>query len=109
MNINVKAAAADLMPPAEDEARVLMRARRHLAGKQDDTFGIVEPSAIMELYNNLQVTCQRLHLRGRIFHGDRRHRNHEYHAGQCDGKNARNRRAKISGRYATRRADAIFG
>jgi len=53
MNINVKAAAADLMQPAEDEARVLMRARRHLAGKQDDTFGVVEPSAIMELYNNL--------------------------------------------------------
>jgi putative ABC transport system permease protein len=53
MTINVKAAAADLMQPAEDEARVLMRARRHLAGKQDDTFGVVEPSAIMELYNNL--------------------------------------------------------
>ena len=41
------------MQPAEDEARVLMRARRHLAGKQDDTFGVVEPSAIMELYNSL--------------------------------------------------------
>src|SRR6476660_151277 len=53
MNINVKAVAADLMQPAEDEARVLMRARRHLAGKQDDTFGVVEPSAIMELYNSL--------------------------------------------------------
>ncbi|HLK54788.1 MAG TPA: ABC transporter permease [Candidatus Angelobacter sp.] len=53
MNINVKALAADLMPPAEDEARVLMRARRHLAPKQNDTFGVVEPSAIMELYNSL--------------------------------------------------------
>ena len=53
MNINVKAAAADLMQPAEDEARALMRARRHLAGRQDDTFGLVEPSAIMDLYNNL--------------------------------------------------------
>ena len=41
------------MPPAEDEARVLMRARRHLAPKQNDTFGVVEPSAIMELYNSL--------------------------------------------------------
>jgi len=30
-----------------------MRARRHLAGKQEDTFGVVEPSAIMELYNSL--------------------------------------------------------
>jgi putative ABC transport system permease protein len=53
MNINIKAAAVDLMQPAEDEARVLMRARRHLAGKQEDTFGVVEPSAIMDLYNSL--------------------------------------------------------
>jgi putative ABC transport system permease protein len=53
MNINVKAMAADLMLPAEDEARMLMRARRHLSGRQDDTFGVVEPSTIMELYNSL--------------------------------------------------------
>src|ERR1700742_4840120 len=53
MNINIKALAADLMPSAEDEARALMRARRHLNGRQDDTFGVIEPSAIMELYNSL--------------------------------------------------------
>src|SRR5436305_3351367 len=53
MNINVKALAADLMQPAEDEARMLMRSRRHLSAKQDDNFGVLEPSAIMELYNNL--------------------------------------------------------
>jgi putative ABC transport system permease protein len=52
MNINVKAAAADLMQPAQDEARMLMRARRHLPPKRDDTFGVIEPSAIMELYNS---------------------------------------------------------
>lgn len=52
MNINVKAAATDLMQPAQDEARMLMRARRHLAPKGDDTFGVIEPSAIMELYNS---------------------------------------------------------
>jgi putative ABC transport system permease protein len=56
MNINVKALAADLMQPAEDEARMLMRARRHISAKQDDTFGVVEPSAIMELYNSLTGT-----------------------------------------------------
>jgi putative ABC transport system permease protein len=56
MNINVKALAADLMQPAEDEARMLMRSRRHLTAKQDDTFGVIEPSAIMELYNNLTGT-----------------------------------------------------
>lgn len=53
MNINIKALAADMMQPAEDEARMLMRSRRHLAAKQDDTFGVVEPSAIMELYNSV--------------------------------------------------------
>ena len=53
MNINIKALSADLMQPAEDEARMLLRARRHLAPKQDDNFGVVEPSAIMDLYNNV--------------------------------------------------------
>jgi len=56
MNINVKALAADLMQPAEDEARMLMRSRRHLTAKQEDTFGVIEPSAIMDLYNNLTGT-----------------------------------------------------
>jgi putative ABC transport system permease protein len=56
MNINVKALAADLMQPAEDEARMLMRARRHLGPKQEDNFGILEPSALMELWGNLTGT-----------------------------------------------------
>jgi len=56
MNINIKALSADLMPAAEDEARMLMRARRHLSPKQDDTFGIIEPSALMELWTNLTGT-----------------------------------------------------
>ena len=53
VHINVKAVSADLMPAAEDEARMLMRARRHLNGKQDDTFGIIEPSALMELWTSI--------------------------------------------------------
>lgn len=53
VHINVKALSADLMPAAEDEARMLMRARRHLNGKQDDTFGIIEPSALMELWTSI--------------------------------------------------------
>ena len=56
MNIYVKALAADMMQPTEDEARMLMRSRRHLTAKQDDTFGVIEPSAIMDLYNNLTGT-----------------------------------------------------
>ena len=53
LDISVKALAADLMQPAEDEARMLMRARRHLTPRQDDTFGVIEPSSIMELYNSV--------------------------------------------------------
>ncbi|HEY5026793.1 MAG TPA: ABC transporter permease [Candidatus Angelobacter sp.] len=53
MNMKVKALSADLMQPAEEEARMLMRARRHIPAKQNDTFGVIEPSAIMELYNSL--------------------------------------------------------
>jgi putative ABC transport system permease protein len=53
LNINVKALSGDLMQPAEDEARMLVRARRHLGPKQDDTFGLIEPSALMELWTNL--------------------------------------------------------
>ncbi|HZS28464.1 MAG TPA: ABC transporter permease [Candidatus Angelobacter sp.] len=55
-NINIQAVAADLMEPAEDEARMLMRARHHLKPKEDDNFGIVEPTALMELWLNLTGT-----------------------------------------------------
>jgi putative ABC transport system permease protein len=54
--INVQAWGPELMQPAEDEARLLMRAIRHLNQKQDDNFGIREPSAIMELFNSVTGT-----------------------------------------------------
>jgi putative ABC transport system permease protein len=54
--INVQAWGPELMQPAEDEARMLMRAIRHLNQKQDDNFGIREPSAIMELFSNVTST-----------------------------------------------------
>jgi putative ABC transport system permease protein len=56
MTINIKALSGDLMEPAEEEARMLMRARRHLAPKQEDTFGVIEPSALMALWSNLTGT-----------------------------------------------------
>lgn len=55
-NINIQAVAADMMEPAEDEARMLMRARHHLKPKDDDNFGIIEPTALMELWLNLTGT-----------------------------------------------------
>lgn len=59
MNINVKALGPELMSASEDEARLLMRARRHLDAKQADSFGIVEPSALMELWQNLTGSLAR--------------------------------------------------
>lgn len=53
MNINIKALSGDLMQAAEDEARMLMRARHHLGAKQEDNFGVVEPSALMDLWQSL--------------------------------------------------------
>ncbi|HEY6248906.1 MAG TPA: ABC transporter permease [Candidatus Angelobacter sp.] len=55
-NINVKALSPELMQPAEDEARMLMRARHHLAPGEEDNFGIVEPSALLDLWSNLTGT-----------------------------------------------------
>ncbi|HEY6348819.1 MAG TPA: ABC transporter permease [Candidatus Angelobacter sp.] len=52
-NINVKALSPELMQPAEDEARMLMRARHHLAPGEEDNFGVVEPSALLALWSNL--------------------------------------------------------
>jgi putative ABC transport system permease protein len=52
-SINIKALSAELMPSAEDEARALLRSRRHLNPKQDDNFGLIEPSALMDLWQSL--------------------------------------------------------
>jgi putative ABC transport system permease protein len=52
-SINVQAMAPHLMPMAEDESRVMMRARHHLNPKDEDNFGIIEPSALMDLWQNL--------------------------------------------------------
>jgi putative ABC transport system permease protein len=55
-NINVQALGPEWMPQAEDEARMLMRARHHLSPRDEDNFGIVEPSALMDLWSNLTGT-----------------------------------------------------
>jgi putative ABC transport system permease protein len=41
------------MPAAEDEARVILRSRRHVPYKDDDNFAIIEPSSIMGLWNRI--------------------------------------------------------
>ncbi|HJX85519.1 MAG TPA: ABC transporter permease [Candidatus Angelobacter sp.] len=56
LNIEVQALTPDLIDSAQDEARILMRARHHLAPKADDNFGIIAASAIMDLWKQLTGT-----------------------------------------------------
>jgi putative ABC transport system permease protein len=51
--INVQARTAELMEQTKDEARMLMRARRHLRPDEEDSFGIIASDTIMGLWNNL--------------------------------------------------------
>jgi putative ABC transport system permease protein len=53
MDIAVKALGPDLMLASEDEARALMRARHHLGAREADNFGILEPSALMDLWQSI--------------------------------------------------------
>ncbi len=53
LDIEVQALTPDLMDPAKDEARMLMRARHHLGMKEEDNFGIIEASTIMDLWKQI--------------------------------------------------------
>jgi putative ABC transport system permease protein len=53
VTIFVEAISMDAMPAAEDEARVLLRARRHMRYQDADNFGIVAPSSITDLWQQL--------------------------------------------------------
>jgi putative ABC transport system permease protein len=51
--INIQARGADWMEQTQDEARVLMRARRHQQPNEPDAFGILDASTLMDLWKNL--------------------------------------------------------
>jgi putative ABC transport system permease protein len=53
LNVHVQAWDAQQMSVLEDEARSLLRARRHLPYIEADTFGINASQTIMDLWNNL--------------------------------------------------------
>jgi putative ABC transport system permease protein len=53
IDIFVEAVSRQEMSAAADEARVILRARRHVRYQDDDPFGIVEPSALMGIWDNL--------------------------------------------------------
>jgi putative ABC transport system permease protein len=49
----VQARDPELMDAAEDEARVILRSRRHQAYDADDSFAIIAPTSIMGLWNRI--------------------------------------------------------
>ena len=51
--LRIQSRTPQLMGTAEDEARMLMRAVRHIPPNQDDNFGLIEPSAVMGLWSTL--------------------------------------------------------
>ena len=57
-NIRIQARGPQFMSLAEDEARMLMRAYRHVQPGQDDNFGVIEPSALMGLWTSLTGNMQ---------------------------------------------------
>jgi putative ABC transport system permease protein len=53
VTIFIQARSPEWMSAAEDEARVILRSRHHLAYQADDDFGIIEPSSLMKLWQSL--------------------------------------------------------
>jgi putative ABC transport system permease protein len=51
--INVQAQGPEWMGRTQDEARALMRARRHLSPSETDNFGIFDSATLMDLWKNL--------------------------------------------------------
>jgi putative ABC transport system permease protein len=51
--MNIQARDADWMERTQDEARALMRARRHLSPNEPDNFGILDSATLMQLWKNL--------------------------------------------------------
>jgi putative ABC transport system permease protein len=53
LTVIVEARGSDWMDRTQEEARLLMRARRHLKQTEDDTFAILGSDALLDLFRNL--------------------------------------------------------
>ena len=56
LSVNVQARDQQWMERSQEEARVLMRARRHLGPNDPETFGIIGSDSLMGLWKNLTGT-----------------------------------------------------
>jgi putative ABC transport system permease protein len=54
--INIQARGPEYMEQTKDEARAMMRARRHVAPNEEDNFGLFGADNLMELWKNLTGT-----------------------------------------------------
>jgi len=53
LDISVEARGADWMDRTQEEARLLMRARRHLKPGSDDTFGVIAAGQLVDLFHSI--------------------------------------------------------
>ncbi len=58
MSINVQSRGAQWEVQTEEEARTIMRVRRHLAPGQDDTFGISSAAGLMDLWSSISSAIE---------------------------------------------------
>jgi len=58
IDINVKAVSEDSISQAIDQARVIMRARRHVDFGEPDNFSVTTPEDLLELYGRITGTVQ---------------------------------------------------
>ena len=105
-----KAIDQNRLAEAQDEARVLLRAYRHLGPGQDDNFSHLrlrhhrEPVGAVDRGHSGDGGRHRLGV-----HGGGRHRDHEHHAGGGHGANARDRDPQVAGRAAERHPESVPG
>jgi len=58
MSINIKSRGPEWSVQTQEEARTLMRVRRHLAPGQDDTFGIMSAAGLMDLWHSISSAIE---------------------------------------------------
>src|SRR4051812_42173694 len=58
MSINVQARGPQWSLQTQEEARTLMRVRRHLAPGQDDTFGISSAAGLMDIWSSISSAIE---------------------------------------------------
>ena len=59
IGLQIRVREAALLPAAEDQARLILRARHHLGYYDEDDFGLISPAAVLELWQSLTGTIAR--------------------------------------------------